>query len=154
MVVKRTAEGKRIRTFMMQGVITAVAQTPSGGVLVLARLIQDNITIIGAECISSCEVTDTALNTDGFVSSSCELSRVGIHSRDGTILKAHTVARWHGIFFAGDIMHTETAFFPEGFGIDIDDGEYLNLIGTNQNNSDDTLACYQNCIVYYVERPG
>jgi len=148
----RTPQNKRVRTFMMQGNIIAVAQTPSGGVLVLAKLIQDDITVIGAECISSAELPDAALNTDGFISTSCELSRVGLHSRDGTILKAHTLARWHGIFYAGDMMHTETAFFPEGYGVDIDDGEYLNLIGTNQNNSDAQVTAYQNCIVYYVER--
>ncbi len=118
----------------------------------VTKLIQDDITIIGAECISSAELSDTSLNTDGFISTSCELSRVGIHSKDGTILKAHTLARWHGIFWAGEMMHTETLMFPEGYGIDIDDGEYIYLIGTNQNQTDDVCNAYMNCIVYYVER--
>lgn len=152
MVTKRTPEGKRIRSFMLQGVILAEALTPSGGVAVVSKLIQDDITVVGVECISSAELSDLSMNTDGFISTSCELSRVGLHSKDGTILKAHTLARWHGIFFAGDMMNTAIVIFPEGHGIDIDDGEYLYLIGTNQNQTDDVCSAYQNCIVYYVER--
>ena len=147
-----TVKNKRVKTLHMEGVISAVAQTPSGGVVVQEHIWQDDVTIIGVELVASAEISQLSLVAPGFISASAEITRAATHGQDGMICKATTLARWTAVMALGTIINREEVMLPEGHGIDMDSGDHLNLIGSNQNNTDDVCSAYQNALIYYVER--
>lgn len=143
---------KHIKTKLITGILTQAASVV-GGEVIAYHMWQDDITIIGGEIFVSAEIPDASINADGFLSGFADLSRVGIPLQDSSLLFANIVARWSGIFSVNSPLCKDMIImFPNGYGVDMDNGETIYLNGGNMNNTVAILTCYYRALIYYVER--
>lgn len=118
----------------------------------------DDIRIIGAEMSIYGGSDGGATWQDGELHTHGELSLVGTRGQHGSILDVGAIMSYDveagGLSFSGNCNNWGSIMFPDGHGIDLDEGDYLYL----------HLGCYcgamtagnhghgAHCIVYYVER--
>ena len=129
----RTPEAKRVKTiYMYYSQMTDAA----GAVWHRAadqHVFQEDVRLIGFWLGAEAH-TETGHWADGYVETICELSRVAIERSDGALadlwalLDSKSVALDTNI--AGRPFVNASVMFPEGYGVDFDDGEaiYLNCL--------------------------
>ncbi|MBA7589347.1 hypothetical protein ES708_31429 [subsurface metagenome] len=154
-----TTKNKQIKTKYLVVSIDNVAGVNTG-TTTLAWLLQDNITIIG--WYLRAKVTPDANFDSGYQSVHAELSRAGIISQEAMLSRisarlqcgSSTMATVIENAVIGDNENNQVVMFPEGYGIDLDDGEYLylhntsnNTMGAGNGHVGSSIAC-----IYYVER--
>ena len=121
-------------------------------------LVQDRIRIIGVQLEMGWHFVGAISQGQGGGRMHVDVSRVGVENQDGVLLGAHSVlagaVETGGISMTGKLWDHVMAMFPEGFGIDMDPGEYLYLNGSYRLDAIDggTISFGTHCIVYYVER--
>jgi len=149
----RLAEKNRVRSIVINGgveVLSGVTYTGVKG----SHVFQDDVTIIGAQLEVEAEIQDAHSNSDGFVNLHATLTRQATPNDPGVILKAAVLKVWNGLFCigGGQNRQMESIMFPLGQGIEIDEGEAINLylmgawVGTGNLNS------YQQATIHYTER--
>lgn len=152
-----TVAKKRIKTkFMGGGVNGKVILSQSeewGPGLVEEWTVQDNITIIGAEVVIEADVQDANSNADGEHKGIVEVTRAATIERDGGIVSVQQQNVWNGIIhIGGGLRTTERVMFPEGYGIDVDEGEKVNLCAYFNNTAvGGDLSWFASARIYYVE---
>jgi len=152
-MTKRLAEGKRIRTIQL-GWIGAVATTVTLDAVMASHTFQDDVTLIGAQILGEWLVEDAEVNADGRVTSLLELSRQAQRAQPGVILMLAQQAVWTAaISVSGELRKHALVMFPEGYGIEIDEGEAVNFLAfMSYIGGAGPIDVYGNSILYYVER--
>jgi len=149
---KRLIESKRIRTIVMGGSVN-VATTVSEDIVLASHVFQDDVTVIGYDLAVIPIITDTMSNADGQLHGRGELSRQGQRSQPGSLgmLQLHLV--WNAAIVIGGKNPVQmTRMFPEGYGVEIDEGEGLNILTLVEWTGGATLAWWVDATIYYVER--
>jgi hypothetical protein len=154
-----TVKTKRIKTHYMSG----GQKTVSAGTSVFYLAddywhLQDDITVIGV-FLGSQIYKDNEYDS-GLLQNITQISRNAVMNADGEI--ACACAEQQGLSvtvgvgaetqLGGDPRNHVYLMFPEGYGIDIDDGEdlYLNTHMVNTMAQDQIMNSH--CLIYYVER--
>jgi len=159
----RTPVAKRIKNHIM---VHHVA-VPSGTTIIQYNAfatwtLQEDITVIGCRCQAQTMFEATPALTEGTAMTAMEFSRNGAWGGDGQILALHAhIQYWTEIVIAaqlggcfGDLCREMTLMFPEGYGVDVDDGEhlYLNLMAINTILASGQFDSEAVASIYYVER--
>ena len=149
---------KDVRTFHMQNSVLGVAGTSLTHNAWMTKLVQDKIRIIGVAIIA--EAIPLAELDSGELSFEVEVSRVGSINQDGLIALcigyvfgvSVTIGIGVSEVAVGDLHKDKVIFFPEGYGIDLDDGDaiYMNASFGNTMANDHSFAGI--ATIYYVER--
>lgn len=147
-----TVKSKRIRTKFLGGAVEGeMLDTFLPGVLV-QWIVQHNITVIGCELIAEIDMTDSLSNADYESQLIIELTRAGTIEQDSCISSLQLEICFNGVVsIGGDLRKTLVMMFPEGYGVDVDEGEILNLVAYFSFVSAGAPHSYGSCIVYYVE---
>lgn len=153
----RLAESKRVRSV----VIGAPSATPiATGVtqdgVNASYVFQDDVTIIGCSIMVEFDVKDAHSNADGQYNGIAELSRQAVRSAPGIIHRTECLhACWNAaisIGGQGNKVQSEI-MFPEGYGVEVDEGEGVNLLYyANYLGAGGDLNFYANAVIWYVER--
>lgn len=153
MVTKRLAEGKRVRTTMFGGNYLQPHGESEARLGINSHIFQDDVTIIGVTLAHEILVTDVALNADAQLEITSEVSRQGRMYLDGLLIHFEGQAMWTaGIAVFQNIRGQVSVMFPEGHGIEVDEGEGVNLhLGFNNGATVD-LSAFALVTLYYVER--
>lgn len=126
----------------------------------VTRRVTDDIRIIGCQMTVSHggDATAMAALGNGSMHTHGELSLVGDRGKDGSIFDLN-LQSYLGIIVAGvsflGAQLADGAMFPEGHGIDLDEGAYIYLhAGLFQGGMFTAGAAEHSifCVVYYVER--
>jgi len=115
---------------------------------------QDKIRIIG--CLVNMEMDVKAPNfalaceCKGMV----ELTRAGRIERDGSICRAEMQTIWATtvVNTGFDSRKQIVVMFPEGYGIDVDSAEMLNLCAYFYKSTNQDFVFFGSATIYYVER--
>jgi len=152
-MAKRLAEGKRIRTAAGGGGV-ALATTVDFDAVLGAYVFQDDVTIIGFYVSNVAIINDAHSNADGMIHATIELSRQGVRGQPGIIGRASIHAVWNAILgLTGELWQRQTVMFPDGCGIEVDEGEGVNLLGLAEYvGAGGDLSWWGEFILYYVER--
>ena len=156
-----TAKSKLIKTHLMK--YDEVVDNPPQALAVPAPQVlwtpQDDITIIGMESYNEIEREGTGWDSGNLLCIS-EISRVGQFYRDGALMFCSAVVECGeatvGInanqCVLGSMFNMECEWFPEGYGVDLDDGEtlYLNCYAHNEMSNPKHFYFWSK--IYYVER--
>lgn len=152
-----TPVGKRVkRHYFQQTYALAWDAVPYNFYPAQTWYVPDDIRIVGVQIKCSSAVSGTL--QDGAIHTHAELSTAGDRALDGNIVEAESNCHFEteaiGMGFMGDPNQTSILMFPEGYGIDVDEGEYIYLhmgcfcdmlsAGTHEHASYGTI--------YYVER--
>ena len=153
---KRLPEGKRVRTVTLGHVLEAVVtEVPTDKTLV-TEVFQDDVTIIGALLATEWLITDAMANADGDLNSYVILTRAATRAqKTSDILMCNTQKVWTAaiVIGNGDNRKEVTIMFPEGMGIEVDEGEAINILAFLEwTGAGGNSAFYANAILYYVER--
>ena len=115
---------------------------------------QEDIRLIGASVMIFPEILDVHVNADGALYLKAEITRAGVQERDGGIVACAVTSAWTAaVVSQGTLMGLETVMFPAGLGIDVFNGDSINLagrlfwIGAGGN-----ITIYVSGILYYIER--
>ena len=156
----RTAVGKRIKTFYFD-VQKALAwdATEYNFYPADSRTMQEDIRIVGVSmsCTAGLNVTAIGSIADGAVHTHGELSRHGERGKPSSILDVN-VQLYTGVGtsenFFGNNMGRDSIMFPDGHGVDLDEGEVLYLHAGCFSNASGAGEHEHSvfCLVYYVER--
>jgi hypothetical protein len=152
---KRLPEGKRVRTIDMGYAAVLVTSTVVLDGVGVSHVFQDDVTIIGYQLAHEWLVDDTDSNTDGSINSILELSRQGQRSQPGLMGRIHQHSVWNAaiVIGNGDLRKQQLYMFPEGYGIEVDEGEGINLLYFLEYiGGGGPVSTYGNAIIYYVER--
>lgn len=153
----RVPVGKRVRTKFLgggvHGKITLATTVESSG-LVEEWVVQDDIKIIGVQVGIEFDVEDAHTNTDTKIMGIVELSRAAAIEKESRILAVESQHIWNGVLsVAGDLRKQICVTFPEGCGIEVDEGETVNLLHYGYHlGAGGNLYMYATGLVYYVER--
>lgn len=147
----RTPDSRRIRTLWLQAtqnVLAADTFDNAGD----SYTFQDDIRVIGCQVSAISIISDAQMNADGRTHVYTEVSKHGTQGQSGSILKTDCMGGWTGVFSIGDNCKRESIMFPEGYGIDFDDGETIYMHGFLESIGavDGSGLC--EAIIYYVER--
>jgi len=136
----------------------AVVHTPDA----VTWMVQDKITIIGAQMQAHCGLGSNPALTEGEAAVLAILSRAPAYMNDGVIATAFShptysteiVVAQQIAVTTGPHISLETVMFPPNFGIDMDEGEYLHLHQLNYLSmlSAGSYKTWSYAVVYYVER--
>lgn len=146
----RTPDSRRVKTLWLQGTVPTVA----AGVetVTTSHTFQDDVRVIGCHVEANSIVTDAQLNADGRMHTQGEVSKHGVQGHDGALLRAQVFAGWTAAIAIGNLLASEQVVFPEGYGVDFDDGETIYLHGQLENIGAVTGVGLVVAIIYYVER--
>ena len=152
-----TIQSKRIKTAIFTKMTTLVAASTETSVIVDTFIAQRDITLIGIEMCNYLYLTNP---TD---SGTCEFEVRFTRSGWGVpgLLFSTLVAAFPrqategvnvGVGVWGSINNERTVFFPEGYGVDLDDGEVINMMTAwkNEMAQDQVGWCFGE--YYYVDR--
>lgn len=146
----KTPEGKRVRRVFMS------ASTPSGVVTnddVVTHQWEDDVRVIGVSIIHEAYIVDANMNEDEQVQLITEVTASGQWAQPGCLFRAELQAIWTGVIHSGDATRREThIMFPEGYGVDFDEHEFINMMYSFQKVCTVANYSFHNAIVYYVER--
>lgn len=150
----RLAEKSRVRSVQLSG-----AQDMATGVQYDQALdtyvFQDDVTIIGAQLYVENLVNDAHSNADGSYNYSAELTRQGSRNMPGSLLRNDGNKTWNAVIVVGgsDNRKGELLMFPAGYGVEVDEGESINLLGFMiYVGAGGNMGFYANATLYYVER--
>ena len=153
-----TVKNRRIKSVHLSHSVVATAgesvMIPSAD----SWIPQEDITIIG------CEIVGEAIGLNefdsGYLSGHHELSRIAKEDEPGVILQCYSFIQAREVLVGinltqviqGNNFQHLIMFFPEGYGVDIDEGEpiYLNVTRDNTMANDHSIAT--NVVVWYVDR--
>jgi len=145
----RTPDSRRVRSITLtawQANIAAGTETAMA-----THTFQDDVRVIGAQVSAISTITDAQLNADGRVHTKSEVSKQGAMGMPGAILVAEAFAGWTAAILIGEMTKRENIIFPEGYGLDFDDGETIYLHAFIEVVGVDGHSVHE-AIVYYVER--
>lgn len=155
-----TVKSKRIKTKLMTKGQSIAAAGDEQYLGADSWVVQEDITIIGLGLRVS--VQDGAFGWDsGRVSALGEISRVAKMFADGVLMGfcKHVICREATVganstqtVLGGQPTEVQFIMFPEGYGVDMDDGEVLYLNTDLHNDMANAHHTSINGIVYYVER--
>jgi len=147
----RLAANKRIRTIPWG--VEPVMTSPDLDIRSSSHVLQDDITVIGVMLTVQFNVLDTHANTDGSINGIAAITRQSTMGLPGVLIHNAMSMVWTGILtIGGGNAKTEIAMFPDGCGVEIDEGESLTVewrgsyIGTGSLNASVTG------VIFYVER--
>ena len=151
----RVPESKRIRSIVMNYTSPALVHGATIDVVADTMVFQDDVKIVGWQLHGEVLIPDACINEDGGYNFLLELSRQGGRSYPGSLGFCVSHAMWTGILsVGGDNRKTEHIIYPQGYGIELDEGEAINMLAfvTSYQAALDTLVFYGNAHLYYVER--
>jgi hypothetical protein len=135
--------------------LSVTASTMGVGSVYDDWLVQDEITIIGAEIAIGFEATSESFALADAPRGYAELSRAGAMERDSSIARVALETRWATtvVNMGFDTQKQVVVMLPSGRGIDVDAGDVINLLiiayaETGPNSPPFTAWA----IVYYIER--
>ncbi|MBA7711086.1 hypothetical protein ES703_120038 [subsurface metagenome] len=148
-----TAQGKRIKTIVM-GADTTLATTVVSDIVAATHQWADDVRLIGFELGIEFNVQDVHVNADGKCNGYCELSRSAVRSQPGALGRQETLAAWSAaVVVPSEIRKNKTVIFPEGYGFDFDEGDYINLLQFLEwVGAGGDIHGFAEAILYYVER--
>lgn len=117
-------------------------------------VVQDDIRVIGCELIVEINALDTHYNGDFHSQLIGELTRAATIEQSSCILSLQIEFGWTGIFSTGGGQRRNlVVMFPTGYGVDLDEGEILNVL-LYASLTTGTGDCWHfvSAVVYYVER--
>lgn len=160
----RTPSRKRVKTKVM----TVRSESLQGAALPFleteAYQWQDDVTVIGVQLLANCDIDSGGEASEGDFQCFARVGRngkfVGLNAmEDGDIaiayMKQHVEAGVAEFSGGGNMVDIQTVMFPEGFGMDFDEGEliYIHCGGFNRmvvGAAD--MSMRSNVIIYYVEQ--
>ena len=113
----------------------------------------DDIWVIGVSLQLECG--QVGINGDGETAISGEISRAGVGLSDGCLMRlSHSryeeaTAGAHAI---PELFVQQNVIFPEGCGVEVDEGEYLNLLVSTLNNVAFDRTFKAEGLIYYIEK--
>jgi len=114
---------------------------------------QYDVRLVGVICEAVAIITDAQLNADGRDHVYTEVTRAGSTGKDGIILRAEVMSGWTAAIVVGDgYTAQEQLFFPEGMGIDFDEGETINLFCNIEAVGAVAGIGLGNATLYFVKR--
>ena len=145
----RTPDTRRVRSLTL-----SLTQEVTAGVIIgqVSHTFQDDVRVIGVQMSAISIVTDAQLNADGRMHVKSEASKHGAFGQPGAILEAECFAGWTAAIAIGELDKREDNMFPEGYGMDFDDGEAIYLHGMLESIGASAGYSEHQAIVYYVER--
>ena len=147
----RTPDKYRVRSIRMPQ--RSLSVTTGSEVEVDIHTFQDDVRVIGCCLEVNAMVTDAMLNADGRVHAMTELSKAGAKASPGMIMRIGTMSGWTAAILAGgDLDKHQSLMFPEGMGMDFDDGETINMFSTLESIGAVEGHSLHNATVFYVER--
>lgn len=148
----RTPEGRRVKSVVLGGLQDLATGIELDEVAMSYQFL-DDVRIIGLEISCVAEPDDAASNSDGRLHLYAEVSRSSLRGRPGSLGIAYTFAVWNALIAMGSFTEHLVAMFPEGYGIDIDEGEHVNLLAyAHYTGGAGPIKVYENAVLYYVER--
>lgn len=147
----RVPEAKRVRSVIAYLTLPAPTGTPSDAAHAL--VFQDDVKIIGVELCGRWSIDDTLSNTDGSIVSLIELTRAATRQQPAMIARLDQHATWNGILcIGGDLTKEVIVMFGNDAGIEVDEGEYINLLAHVEYVGAGSAPFDATAIIYYVER--
>lgn len=149
----RLAEGKRIRTIQLYH--TRALATTVGVLLVTdSHLFQDDVTLIGMLLSNKFNLLDAHANADGDADGMIEVTRQASERQPGVLAQLQLKATWSAaIVLGGEMAKDLLIMFPHGYGVEVDEGESLNLLySVTWTGAGGNLSFEGSAIIYYVER--
>jgi len=147
----RVPEAKRVRSAIAYLTLPAPTGVPADAQFAL--VFQDDVKIIGVELTGRWSVDDTLSNTDGAVVSLLELTRAATMLQPACIARVDQSLTWNGILcIGGDLTKEVVIMFPDGTGVEVDEGEYVNLLAHVEYVGSGSAPFDATAIIYYVER--
>jgi len=114
---------------------------------------QDDVRVIGCCLEVNAMVTDAMMNADGRVHAMTEISKAGAKASPGMMMRIGTMSGWTAaITLGGDLDKHQLLMFPEGMGMDFDDGETINMFSTLESVGAVEAHSLHNATIFYVER--
>lgn len=115
---------------------------------------QRDVTIIGFELMCNAGLAAAEIAEAGGYEVVAELTQEAAVNGTTALGRVHQSAVWEAGADQHDLDTTEVTMFPEGYGVDLDDGESINLVGSafNSQAASDAADYYWRCIIYYVDR--
>lgn len=156
----RTPESKRVRIAHWQNNLYSNAVTDVGAYLPVSRTFMDDIRIIGFTLTLKIGLPDTPNVEEGVLDALASLSRASYTETDAILgqcqarLANIVEAAYESIWDTRVMNQVQNIMFPEGYGIDIDEGETLTLWAYGRQNilSSGNGTVEVGVIIYYVER--
>lgn len=149
-----TIKSKRVRTELIQGEVHDILAATGGWFNSDAVWIsQGDVTVIGCSMLIEAHWTG-APGAGKLGETKAELSRVGKPNQPGVIMRYGTLVDNWAVGMTSWGFKTRDMFFPEGYGIDVDEGEALHLnvyILTDEDTSPNWRG-FAEAIIFYVER--
>ena len=154
----RTPEGKRIRIEYLQGSVTAPDDEIVENILLDSFTPQFDIRVVGWHFENELQVVNAiGFSDNAYVRAATFLSRgaaADFQSRWATLHSAiYVQIETGGMISPNILIQTEDVMFPEGHGIDIDEGESVYIFGTCRNVAAGLgMAIIGTCVLYWVPR--
>lgn len=152
-----TAKAKRIRTYFLVYSASLTAGLTHTSTNVDQFTAQADITIIGFELNAYVYLQNPV--DSGTIEIEVQLTRGGWQNPG---ILATTIANCFGrqttegvnvgVNWGSDLNKEKTVMFPEGYGIDMDSGEVLQMMECDKNDMAQTHWVWTFAIIYYVER--
>lgn len=156
-----TVKSKRIQTkrLFYNETVDNPPQSLAVGDAAVIWTLQEDITIVGVEMITEIEENGTGWDS-GNLLALCDLSRVGRIHHDGVIAACRNIIDcWEATVginanqvALGNNTNRELVMFPEGYGVDVDDGESLYLNCYAHNEMSNPKRFYYYATIFYTER--
>lgn len=148
-----TAKAKLVKT---KRYLIEEANIPHGTIVnqtTVWNLLRD-ITIIGIQMIAFAAPEVAQLAEVGGVCAITEVSKAGAAEVDGSLGNVRARGIWSAAGDSGNIWNGVVYMFPEGYGMDIDDGETINIFtaGRSYQAALDTMDASHEICIYYVDR--
>jgi len=153
----RTPVGKRVKLLYLDGVQTVADDAEAQDTLIESHVFQEDIRVIGWS-LSNEMILETGVASDDMAQarSAAFLSRGAAQDYDARMAVLHLQMRYivetAGLDMNGQPCAHLEMMFPEGYGIDIDEGSSLYLFETIRNYLGPAVSSRPTCVVYYVER--
>ena len=158
--MRRVPSAQRIRTKYLGGAVDGedlmANGVPYGPKVRLEWVVQDDIKVVGLEIINEINALDAHRNADFHCQMITELSRGGVLERDGSLGCCQLEFGWTATIALGGgnggQRNQLCIMFPQGYGVEIDEGEVLNMLKYASYIGGSDVLTYSSVIVYYVER--
>lgn len=145
----RTPEGRRVR---VAGIPEQVLVSGGSGILEtnLTYEFEDDVRIIGTDIQIECYLSDPALNADGNANIISSINRANQKLNELTMCGG-----WTAVLYYGDLgRKSRMIMFPEGYGVDVDEGEGITQYFWTQmvSSAPASFGLYCRGYLFYVER--
>lgn len=154
-----TAVKNRIKTKFFAKEVSQPTVTETELPAFMSWVLQEDIQIKGV--FLAVEIDKLVAEWDsGLVIGIFDVSRVGFRQQDGCLIHVRgfvecasgTVGAGVSEFITQNAWASDRVWFPDGMGIDMDEGEVLYVNGIVNNEQANTHVIHAIAIVYYVER--